>query len=124
MQLYTPAEVPNVIQGRVCRQSRLTSVAGNLLLLTLLAGIPACFVLIARASTWIAFPVLSFAALVSIWLRWHRHQARFAPRIGTCESHRTGYGSISARIRTATSPRPRPCSSFPTKRLPASANIR
>ncbi len=68
MRLYTPDDVPSVIQGRLCRQSRLTSVAGNLLLLTLMAGIPACFVLIARASTWIAFPVLSFAAMMSMWL--------------------------------------------------------
>ena len=68
MRLYAPDDVPSVIQGRVCRQSRLASVVGNLLLLTLMAGIPAGFVLIARASTWISIPVLSFAALMAMWL--------------------------------------------------------
>jgi len=68
MRLYTPVDVPSVTQGRVCRQSRLVSVVGTLLLLALMAGIPACFVLVARASTWISFPVLSFAALMAMWL--------------------------------------------------------
>jgi hypothetical protein len=68
MHLCKPAEVPNVIQGRVCRQSRLTSVFGALLLVTLLAGIPTYFVLIASPATWISIPALSFAGLMVIWL--------------------------------------------------------
>jgi len=68
MRLCTPAKVPGVIPGRVCRQSRLTSVVGVLVLLTLMAGIPVYFVLIARPSTWITIPALSFAGLLAIWL--------------------------------------------------------
>jgi hypothetical protein len=68
MKLYAPDQVPDVIVGRVCRQSRTISIFGTLALMAMLAVVPACFVVAARASMWISFPVLSFASLMVIWL--------------------------------------------------------
>jgi hypothetical protein len=56
-----------MIQGRVCRQSRLVSVFVAVAMLTLLAGLPAFLIWRARPSMWISFPVLSFASLTAMW---------------------------------------------------------
>ncbi|MEX2091496.1 MAG: hypothetical protein WD971_02405 [Pirellulales bacterium] len=68
MQLHTPDQVPSMLQGRVCRQSRFVWVCGALAMLALLAALPAFLVWQARPSMWISFPVLSFASLMAMWL--------------------------------------------------------
>jgi len=68
MQLYSPDQVPSVIQGRVCRQSRLTSAFGALMMVLLLAILPTYLICIARPSMWISFPVLSCVSLAVMWI--------------------------------------------------------
>jgi hypothetical protein len=68
MKIYTPDQVPDVIVGRVCRQSRTISIFGTLAMMAMLAALPAYLVIIARPSMWISFPVLSFASLMVMWL--------------------------------------------------------
>jgi hypothetical protein len=68
MKLYAPDQVPEVIVGRVCRQSRTVSILGTIALMVILAALPAYFVILARPSMWISFPVLSFASLMMMWL--------------------------------------------------------
>lgn len=68
MQLHTPDQLPSMIQGRVCRHSRLMALIGAILICGFLVGMPVWFVCQSRPSLWISFPVLSLASLMTMWL--------------------------------------------------------
>ncbi len=68
MQLYQSDQIPSVLQGRICRQSRFVSVFTSVAMLVLLAAVPAYLVWVARPAMWISFPVLSFVSLMVMWL--------------------------------------------------------
>ena len=53
MRLYTPADVPSVIQGRVCRQSRLVSIVGAAAMLAMMFGVPSYLLWQAQPPMWI-----------------------------------------------------------------------
>jgi hypothetical protein len=68
MQLYTPSEVPSLIQGRVCRQSRVVAVVGFVLVVLMLGVLPAYIFWTANLSLWILVPIALVDGLLLKWL--------------------------------------------------------
>ncbi|MGD9636663.1 MAG: hypothetical protein AB7G28_07215 [Pirellulales bacterium] len=71
MKLCTPDQLPGVIPGRVCRQSRLVSLLGAALMAAMISGFPLFLLSKADVSPWIWNAALAFAGLVVLGLgRW------------------------------------------------------
>jgi hypothetical protein len=68
MQLYTPSEASSLIQGRVCRQSRVMAVVGLVLVVLMLGVLPAYIFWTANLSLWILVPIALFDGLLLKWL--------------------------------------------------------
>ena len=68
MRLYTPADVPSVTQGRVCRQSRLVSIVGAAAMLAMMFGVPSFLLWQAQPPMWVVVLILLFDGLILTWL--------------------------------------------------------
>lgn len=68
MQLYTPSELPSLIQGCVCRQSRWMSAIGLLVMALMLCVLPGYIAWTAGLSLWIVVPMLVVDSLLLKWL--------------------------------------------------------
>jgi len=58
MRLFSPDQMPSVIQGRACRQSRLVSVVGAVVMALMLLGVPLFILSKAELAGWIWILVL------------------------------------------------------------------
>lgn len=67
MQLLLPEQVPSMIHGRVCRQSRLVSTFCAVAMLALLVGVPSFLVWQARPPLWIGVLSVVIVVLISVW---------------------------------------------------------
>jgi hypothetical protein len=87
MQLLPPEQVPSMIQGRVCRQSRLVSVVGAVVMALMVVGFPLFLLSKAELAGWVWMPVsivvalivLAFARLAAKSLRAENWLLRIAP---------------------------------------------
>src|SRR5262245_50049890 len=71
MKLCTPDEMPGMIPGRICRQSRLMSVAGAIAMSVMVTGFPLFFLWKTEPSPWIWIPaVLALGLFVYAILGW------------------------------------------------------
>jgi hypothetical protein len=68
MRLLRPEEMPGMIQGTVCRQSRLASLLYAVAMLTLLVGVPGFLIWNAALPWWAVMLAAGFAVLVVRWL--------------------------------------------------------
>jgi hypothetical protein len=71
MRLLAPQEMPGVIQGTLCRQSRVTTLLAAVAMLSMLIGIPAFLAWNADLPKWIGVVVFGWGLLIAYWLvRW------------------------------------------------------
>lgn len=66
MQLYTPDQMPGVIQGRICRQSRLVSVVGAVVMSLMLFGFPLFILAKLEPAAWVWIPIVGIVLLI-VW---------------------------------------------------------
>ena len=64
MQLFSPSQVSSVIQGRVCRQSRLVSVVGAVVMALMLVGFPLFLLSKAELAGWVWIPASIVVVLI------------------------------------------------------------
>jgi hypothetical protein len=68
MRRLTPEEMPGMIVGLVCRQSRLVTLGVSAGMFVVLAGVPGILAWNAELPRWISLTLLAWAALISCWL--------------------------------------------------------
>jgi hypothetical protein len=64
MQLHTPEQAATLLQGRVCRHSRLMAVVGVIVMLGFLVALPTYVLWQARPAWWIAVPIVVLAGMI------------------------------------------------------------